>query len=157
MEKARIIPSNEKDSKPLLRTSSEREERLADNNIYLSDVVKHLIATCSVKQIEMPTQSAPWHFLLYEAKKSEQAPKAVKEAFFNADIYHRCDDLDNCLSSLVLTSTLHTTSPRFRNYNIDETTRNGWLKELERTPESYRTFIDTLSEMARRDFGLDNR
>jgi len=153
-EVSKRLTNNSKDSESLLRTSPEKQERLANNNIYLSDVVQHLIATCSIKEIKMPTRSEPWQFLLYDARKVDGAPVSVKDAFFDAETYPRCNHLEECLSNLVLTSTLRTFSPRFRTYSIDATTRDEWLTELEKTPKSYRAFIDTLSEMARKEFEL---
>jgi hypothetical protein len=126
--------------------------RLTDGKMYLSDVVKHLIVTCSLKGIVMPTNHKPWHSLFYEAKKIGGAPASVKEAFFESDTYSRCRHLDNCLGDFMLVGILRTESPKFNTYNINEDTKLPWSTELQSTPRDYQAFINTLSEMARNEF-----
>ena len=154
-----VTKLSDKDQRSLdmLRSSPDElitKERLARGEIYLSDSIKHLMAVFSKKEIIMPTRSEPWHVLFYRASKKDNAPKALKEVFFEAGgRYPRARALDELLHNFVVSGVLTTWSPRFRTYTIDGVWREYWLEQLGVAPSKYKHFIKEVSHQAKREFG----
>lgn len=112
-----------------------------------------LVATLQDQEVSVPyDDDRPWQKLLLKLQSKDDAPRFVKDLYFDADgIYLRSRDLVDALQGLQMSASVAAANPTFENifFPNNSILRTKWLTELGHREAGYKQFVAEAANAAK--------
>jgi len=140
------------------RGSLLRYENARKGEISADDTVRHLLAMCSRKGVQMPAAHEPWTRAIHTATTWNYVPEPIAQLKFERkgkEIANK--DISHWFTVLEASASIATEGRNPIKFKIDPVTEQLWLGEVKAAPPIYKRFIDTLAVAAQMEITMYGR